>query len=1233
MRYFVKRKNGFNMEEKSLFSEFQNDLNIETLESIEYYNVYDIFNATKDEENFIMENILAKVNTDSFITDIDLKDQKFLSYEPLPLQFDIRKDNAEKICKLNFPNKDIEIFTGTLLVFNEKLSDNEFNKISNYIINPIESRLKELFIFEKPEFTITPFENKEVSNFNLLSINELNELVIELGLSLDKDDLVEIQKYFKSIDRNPNFSELTLFDIYWSDHCRHTTFSTEITDVELICYDVIDEEIKNTITDYNATRKMLKLDKKPLTLMEMATINARLEKYRGNLNDLEESDEINACSIKFEANKKNYYFNFKNETHNHPTEIEPFGGASTCLGGAIRDILANRAYAFAGIRISGCGNILEKVENTLEGKLPQRKISKQATRGFSSYGNQIGMPCLLVEEFYDPSYVAKHLECGAVLGVAPENNLNKKEPQPGDVIILFGGRTGIDGIGGASGSSKSHKKDLSKNIASEVQKGNAIIQRNMQRLFRKNYKFSQLIKKCNDFGAGGASVAIGEISDGVEIYLDKFLIKYKGINPYQILFSESQERMAVVVDPENVKKFINICNKENLEAYVVGKVTADEKLVAKYKNDIIVNIDRSFLKTNGAKKTTQVKICGLGVPNIVDCADVWDGSEMNKDLNLCVQKGMIEYFDSSIGRTTVMSPYAGKHLLSKTNTLVAKIPLDNEEHNFKAIVGVGFSPAIANHSSYHAGIFSVIESVSKIVARGGKYQKIRFSFQEYFCRLTSPEKWAQPFLALLGAYKSMKALNLASIGGKDSMSGSFEKIDVVPTIISFGFTVEELVKVKPSHFVQSDSFIYFIKLPLDNLKIPDYDKLKEIYELIGVLLKDENVNSIIVNSNRRIYETLMSAAIGNMLGLNLFSEDLNQVQPGSFIIESSVEVDHPLLRHIGNTIHSSIVIIDNKLVLDMKNAPELPQIKEYLKIYSAWPNQIEQVKKPMYYNIKDVDPLNKKKCHVLIPIFPGTNCEYDLQKAFENEGAKTELFIFTNLNRKSIEKSIDELAKKIAKCDIFAIPGGFSAADEPDGSGKFIANILRLPKIAKVIHEHLKAKKLIIGICNGFQALVEAGLLPQGNFMKKSDSPTLTYNTIGRHASSIVTTRVISNASPWLRYENLHTINDVPISNGEGRFVLSKEQLTKYLHSGQIFSIYWDEGEKFPGETYNYSGSIGAIEGIVSSDGLILGRMGHPERIASDLFQNLSINTPTNVFKNGVKYIVGYKKSTKRGKH
>lgn len=1232
MRYFVKRKNGFNMEEKLLLHEFQHDLDIKNLKFIDYYNIYDIFNATKDEEKFIMTNILAKINTDFFITDIDLRDYKFLAYEPLPLQYDIRKDNAEKICKLNFPTKDIEIFTGTLLILNGDLTEKEFIKISNYIVNPIESRIKDLLIFEKPEYTITPFKNQEVNNFNSLSIDELKKLITELGLSLDQDDLIEIQKYFKSIKRNPNFSELTLFDIYWSDHCRHTTFLTEITSINLACDEVIGQEIETTIADYNATRKLLKLNNKPLTLMEMATINARLEKHRGNLNDLEESEEINACSIKFEANKKNYYFNFKNETHNHPTEIEPFGGASTCLGGAIRDILANRAYAFGGVRISGCGNILEKVENTLEGKLPQRKISKQATRGFSSYGNQIGMPSLLVEEFYDPSYVAKHLECGAVLGIAPEDNLRKMEPQSGDAIILFGGRTGIDGIGGASGSSKSHKKDSLQNTASEVQKGNAVIQRNMQRLFRKNSKFSQLIKRCNDFGAGGASVAIGEISEGVEIYLDNFLTKYKGINPHQILFSESQERMAVVVDSKNIKKFISICSKENLEAYVVGKVISEAKLLAKYKNEIIVDIDRSFLKTNGAKKSAKVEISRLGIPNIIDCSDVWDGSEINKDLNLCIQKGMIEYFDSSIGRTTVMNPYAGKHLLSKTNTLVAKVPLENENHDFKALVGVGFSPMIANYSSYHAGIFSVIESVSKIVARGGDYRRIRLSFQEYFCRLTSPEKWAQPFLALLGAYKSMKALNLASIGGKDSMSGSFEKIDVIPTIISFGFTVQELSKVKPSNFVQSDSFIYFIKLPLDNLKIPNYDKLKEIYELVGVLLKDENVNSIIVNSNHKIYETLMSAAIGNMLGLNLFSEDLNQVQPGSFIIESAVEVDHPLLRHIGNTMHSPIIVIDNKLVLDMKNVTQLPQVKEYLQIYPTWPNEIEQVKKPTYYNVKDVESLNKKKCHVLIPIFPGTNCEYDLQKAFENEGAKTELFVFTNLDKKSIERSINELAKRIEKCDIFAIPGGFSAADEPDGSGKFIANILRLPKISNAIHQHLKAKKLIIGICNGFQALVEAGLLPQGNFTKKDDSPTLTYNMIGRHISTIVKTRIISNASPWLRYENLHTINDIPISNGEGRFVLTQEQLTKYLHSGQVFSIYWDEGERFPGETYNYSGSVGAIEGIISSDGLIMGRMGHPERIASDLFQNLSINTPTNIFKNGVKYIVGHKKSTRRGK-
>lgn len=1221
-RFFIKKKDKFQVESLSLKNDLRESLKEDRIEKISLYNVYDIFNTTKEEDEILKNSILSEVVTDEIFEEVDLDGKKYICMELQPGQYDQRADSAKQCLMLFSKNDKVEIKCATLIVFHGEIKNIE--KIKEYLINPIEKREKDLSNYElDEELKVEPVE--KIDGFIDKNSSELEKLLKKLELAMDLENLKYIQEYFKNTEkRDPTMTEIRVFDTYWSDHCRHTTFETYLRNIE-IKSEKFHEELQNSFEKYLKIKEKLE-DKKEITLMNLATCSGKYFKKIGKLEDLEISDEINACSVEIDVDVngklEKWLLMFKNETHNHPTEIEPYGGASTCLGGAIRDPLSGRAYVYQAMRITGAADITERFEDTLENKLPQKKISKEAALGYSSYGNQIGLSTTFVKEIFDEGYKAKRMEVGVVVGAAKKENVRREKPVTGDVIILLGGRTGRDGIGGATGSSKQHTEESIVKCAAEVQKGNAVVERKIQRLFR-NPNVTKLIKKSNDFGAGGVSVAIGELADGIEVNLDKVKTKYSGLNGTDLAISESQERMAVVVDKKDVEAFLKYSEEENLEATVVAEVTDNKRLVLKYKGENIVDISKEFLDSNGV----------MGIQNV----EIKDSDELNpfeekkeltkenilnrlKELNVCSQRGMVEMFDSSIGRSTVLMPYGGKYQLTETEAGVQKLPVDGITDTC-SILSYGYNPKLFKYSPYLGAQYAVIESLAKIVATGGDYKKVRLTFQEYFEKLgNNNEKWGKVLGTLLGALEAQLQFETPSIGGKDSMSGTYNELNVPPTLISFAVTTEKTKNIISPEFKEEGNKIYLIKSDRLEKNMPNYQEIKSNFEKIREEIIKGNIVSASTIKLGGIIEAIFKMSFGNKIGALLKTdENLFSIDPGSFIVESKSDLDFGIL--LGETVKESKVNI---------NGIEI-EISEAIK---NWETTLEKVYPYTAENKGEViekagkDRVTKKakylveKPKVLIVVFPGSNCEYDSKKAFEKAGAEVEIFVFNNLNNEKIEESIEKMSEKIKGSQIFMIPGGFSAGDEPDGSGKFIANILQSKKVKESIEELLEKDGLILGICNGFQALIKSGLLPYGKIGAVSkDSPTLFRNNINRHISRVVNTKITSVKSPWLTSFEVGEIHSIPVSHGEGKIVIDEKEAKELFENGQIITQYCDiDGNVTMDEKVNLNGSYYGIEGMVSKCGRILGKMGHSERYEDGLLKNIFGNKDQDIFKNGVEY-------------
>ncbi|MGL6130629.1 MAG: phosphoribosylformylglycinamidine synthase, partial [Fusobacteriaceae bacterium] len=1118
----------------------------------------------------------------------------------------------------------VKIKSGRLYVFHGDIIS--FEKIKGYLINPIESREKNLDTLSfQEDIEIEP--TKTFHGFIDFKNQKLEIFLKEHSLAMTLNDLIHIQKYFKNEEkRNPTETEIKVLDTYWSDHCRHTTFETELKNIHF-SDGLFSEEIQKTYEKYLELRKNLNRENKPLTLMDLATIGAKFIKMNGDLEDLEISEEINACSIVVDVDvdgvMEKYLLMFKNETHNHPTEIEPFGGASTCVGGAIRDPLSGRAYVYQAMRITGAGDITEPMENTLPNKLPQRTISKGAAAGYSAYGNQIGLTTTFVREIFHPGYIAKRMEVGAVVGAVKQEYVRRETPTPGDLVVVLGGATGRDGVGGATGSSKEHNENSLTKCSSEVQKGNAPIERRIQRLFR-NSEVTKLIKKSNDFGAGGVSVAIGEIAHGVIINLDNLHVKYSGLNGTDLAISESQERMAVVIEAKDFDKLITFAKDENLETALVGEVTEEKRLIIKYQNETLVDISRDFLDTNGVRNVQDVKITS---GNIISDSEIFTEKSLKsmlQSLNVASQRGMAEMFDASIGRGTVLMPFGGKHQLTPSEASIQKIAT-NGFTNTCSILSHGYNPFISSESPYLGAIYAVIESLARITAVGGDYSKARLSFQEYFEKLgNSEEKWGKPFQALLGALEAQLQFNTPAIGGKDSMSGTFKDINVPPTLISFAVATENVNNIISSEFKKSGNYIYLIYHTSKENNLPDYDSIKNNMNFIREEIKNKNIISASTIGFGGWSEAVIKMGLGNGVGGN-FNCDISPLKmlPGSFVVESSIKLEKGIL--IGETSDSQSVSI-NSISLELSEAKNILE-KKFQKIYPY--NYTGDVEiGVLEKNINKTPPTEKKanilheKPKVLITVFPGTNSEYDTEKAFKKAGAETEIFLFKNLTQKDIEDSIEALCSKLEKSQIFMIPGGFSAGDEPDGSGKFIANILQNENVKEATQKFLKKQGLILGICNGFQALIKSGLLPYGDVDKLNENaPTLFRNDINRHVSRMIKTHISSNTSPWLSSYQVGEIHHLPISHGEGKFVISEELFRELEKNGQIATQYCDHSGKLSmDKDINLNGSSYSVEGITSPCGQIFGKMAHSERFENGVFKNIPGEKLQDIFSNGVNY-------------
>ena len=1223
-RIYVEKKNGLDHGANALKKDLKDLLGIKGIEELRMYNRYDVENITEELFEKSVKTVFSEPQTDNTYSECPKGDVVF-AVEYLPGQFDARAASAAECIQIISKGERPQVRTATVYVINGNLTEEEKNSIKKYVINPVEAREASLETVKtlKADYTI-PTEVEILDGFCALSRDELAKFIDERSLAMDIDDILFCQQYFIGEKREPTITEIKMIDTYWSDHCRHTTFLTTIDNVKFE-----DELLQKTYDEYISDRKELGRTK-PVNLMDIATLATRVLKKAGKLQKLDESEEINACTVKIDVmkdgKKEKWLLLFKNETHNHPTEIEPFGGAATCIGGAIRDPLSGRSYVYAAMRVTGAADPTVPVSETMQGKLPQRKIVTTAANGYSSYGNQIGLATGQVDEIYHDGYVAKRMEIGAVIAAAPEENVRRERPDDGDIVILLGGRTGRDGCGGATGSSKSHNLSSLENCGAEVQKGNAPEERKLQRLFR-NKEVSRLIKRCNDFGAGGVSVAIGELADGLEIDLNRVPKKYEGLDGTELAISESQERMAVVVESKDVEKFCALAKKENLEATVVATVKAHPYLVMHWNGKTIVNLSREFLNSNGAEK--HIDIAPLKAESFTK--EIKGGfsenyKELAQDLNVCSKRGLSERFDSTIGAGSVLMPFGGKYQRTPVQAMVNKISTPDGDSETCSIMSWGYNPFIMEKSPYHGAYLAVVESVCKLVAHGGSFNEVYLTFQEYFEKpKADPARWGKPMAALLGAYKAQKDFEIASIGGKDSMSGSFENIDVPPTLVSFAVTTDDINCVISPEFKKSGSKVYMIKPEYNENNLPDATSLKNVFDRVTKLMRDGKVLSAYTPTYGGVAEAILKMAMGNNIGFkyseNVSMEEIFGYNYGAFILETTEELADAIL--LGETVaEGEISIGDEKLSLT-----ELCELYENKleKIYRCNIETPDAKIEPFSYENKTVFTATSKIAQpkVLIPVFPGTNCEYDSAKAFEKAGAKAEIFVINNLTSANVAESVSEFAKKVNDSQIVFIPGGFSGGDEPDGSGKLITAFFRNKEISDAVMNLLRNRDgLMAGICNGFQALIKLGLVPYGEILEADEnSPTLTFNTISRHQSKIVNTRIASNKSPWLMETKVGDIYSVPISHGEGRFLASEELIKKLADNGQVITQYVDlEGNPTYDIQYNPNGSICAVEGIVSPDGRVLGKMGHSERVGANLYKNVEGNYEMGMFNSAVKY-------------
>ncbi len=1223
-RIFVLKKEPFQVESESLTTELKQSLSLDDDFSLIKYNLYDIFNADENDIELLKKNVCSEVVTDDVFDSVDLTGKSYLAYEYLPGQYDQRADSAMQCLMLLNNKQTVRIHSGTLLVFSSVVDAQTLEKITHYIVNPVEARVKDLSVLIDDQ-DVDVKDVPVLEGFTTKTKEELDTLRQTLGLAMSQADIEHVQRYFKEEEkRDCTMTELRVLDTYWSDHCRHTTFETVLDEVTFHV-DQLSDELQASFDRYLKLREEVHQNRKERTLMDMATIAGKYLRKQGKLDDLEVSDEINACSVEINVDvngeEEPWLLMFKNETHNHPTEIEPFGGASTCIGGAIRDPLSGRSYVYQAMRITGAGDITKPISETLEHKLPQSKISKTAAQGYSSYGNQIGLATTFVDEIYDEGYVAKRMEVGAVVGAAPKSHVKREKPCAGDIIVMIGGATGRDGIGGATGSSKEHNETSLEKCSSEVQKGNALIERKLQRLFR-NPSCTKLIKKANDFGAGGVSVAVGELADGLDINLDVVPVKYEGLDGTELAISESQERMAVCIEAKDFEKFKEEAYKENLEAIKVADVTDTNRLVMKWRGKTIVDMSRAFLDTNGVRGHQVVEVC----ENEYD-EKPFDKTDTNllevlQDANVASQIGLAEMFDASIGKSTVLMPFGGKYQLTPEEGSVQKLPV-NGMTNTCSIMTYGYDPKVSKFSPYLGASYSVVEALARVTALGADYKTCRLSNQEYFERLgQDAKKWGQPFEALLGLIDAQLAFETPSIGGKDSMSGTFKDIHVPPTVITFACTTAKTDSIVSASFKNPGDYVYLVKhTPLDN-HMPDYEGLKANFEAVSKYMKEKKVVAASTIKFGGLGACIAKMAFGSKVGVAIqTNEDVYGFNLGSIVIETTESIQDERLELIGILNEDSKIVLNDETV-EMEDALNA-WTKRYSKIY---PRRVDEGKETIDTPLNEAKVCQSKviveQPKVVIPVFPGQNCEFDTTAKFERAGAIVKQVVFNNLTVENIQRSIETLASEIESAQILMIVGGFSSGDEPDGSGKFIANVLRNPSIAKAINAMRANDGLILGICNGFQALIKSGLLPYGDIEKlDSNNPTLFRNNINRHVSHIARTRITSNASPWLAGMKAGSVYSIAVSHGEGKFVASKEVLEKLVQNGQIATQYVNEdGVPTMDGVDNLNGSSLAIEGIFSEDGKIFGKMGHSERYESGLFQNIAGNKDQDIFANGVRY-------------
>lgn len=1237
-RIFVEKKADFGIKSASLVKELTHNLQLTSLKALRIVQVYDVFNLAEDLLARAEKHIFSEQVTDCLLTETEITAEldkvAFFAIESLPGQFDQRAASSQEALLLFGSDSQVKVNTAQLYLVNKDITEAELEAVKNYLLNPVDSRFKDITLpLEEQAFSVSDKTIPNLDFFENYQADDFTAYKAEQGLAMEVDDLLFIQDYFKSIGRVPTETELKVLDTYWSDHCRHTTFETELKNIDFSA-SKFQKQLQTTYDKYIAMRDELGRSEKPQTLMDMATIFGRYERANGRLDDMEVSDEINACSVEIEVDvdgvKEPWLLMFKNETHNHPTEIEPFGGAATCIGGAIRDPLSGRSYVYQAMRISGAGDITTPIAEIRAGKLPQQVISKTAAHGYSSYGNQIGLATTYVREYFHPGFVAKRMELGAVVGAAPKENVVREKPEAGDVVILLGGKTGRDGVGGATGSSKVQTVESVETAGAEVQKGNAIEERKIQRLFRDG-NVTRLIKKSNDFGAGGVCVAIGELADGLEIDLDKVPLKYQGLNGTEIAISESQERMSVVVRPNDVDAFIAACNKENIDAVVVATVTEKPNLVMTWNGEIIVDLERRFLDTNGVRVVVDAKVVDkdLTVPEArATSAETLEADTLKvlSDLNHASQKGLQTIFDSSVGRSTVNHPIGGRYQITPTESSVQKLPVQHGVTTTASVMAQGYNPYIAEWSPYHGAAYAVIEATARLIATGADWSRARFSYQEYFERMDKQaERFGQPVSALLGSIEAQIQLGLPSIGGKDSMSGTFEDLTVPPTLVAFGVTTADSRKILSPEFKAAGENIYYIPGQAISEDI-DFDLIKANFSQFEAIRAQHKITAASAVKYGGVLESLALMTFGNRIGASVEIAELDSsltAQLGGFVFTSAEEIADAV--KIGQTQADFTVTVNRN---DLAGASLLAAFEG--KLEEVYPTEFEQVDALEEVPAVVSDTVIKakqtiEKPVVYIPVFPGTNSEYDSAKAFEQVGASVNLVPFVTLNEVAIAESVDTMVANIAKANIIFFAGGFSAADEPDGSAKFIVNILLNEKVRAAIDSFIEKGGLIIGICNGFQALVKSGLLPYGNFEEAGEtSPTLFYNDANQHVAKMVETRIANTNSPWLAGVEVGDIHAIPVSHGEGKFVVSASEFAELRDNGQIWSQYVDfDGQPSMDSKYNPNGSVNAIEGITSKNGQIIGKMGHSERWEDGLFQNIPGNKDQTLFASAVKYFTG----------